>query len=124
VESRILKANNETLRHDFSVVDRLLLRQLYSGNFRSIRRGATCRQLYWYFNDNLHLHLGYGIDSPSSRDLGANQILSNQTAFSTLVWAVSPLLQLSFEVDYRKTKYNSAVDADGFTFAFESLWQF
>jgi hypothetical protein len=71
----------------------------------SIRASGGWGELYAYLSDDLHMHLGYGIDAADRNDLGTGYRLCNETAFGTLVWDLGPCLQLSFEMDYRRTSY-------------------
>ena len=71
----------------------------------AIRASGGWGELYAYLCDDLHLHLGYGVDVAVRDDLGPGDMLRNGTTFGTLVWELSPRVQLSFEVDYRRTSY-------------------
>ena len=71
----------------------------------SIGASGGWGEVYAYLRDDLHLHLGYGIDAADRNDLATGYILRNETTFGTLVWDLSSRLQLSFEVDYRRTSY-------------------
>ncbi len=76
-------------------------------------------ELYYYFNDTLHWHVGYGIDTANDSSL----INQNQTLFSNLIWNLNPQLQLSFEADYRITDYVQFGSKDGWIFLSEILWR-
>jgi hypothetical protein len=71
----------------------------------SISASGGWAEIYAYLRDDLHLHLGYGIDAADRHDLWTGSILRNETTFGTLVWDLSSRLQLSFEMDYRRTSY-------------------
>ena len=81
-------------------------------------------EAYYYVNDAVHLHTGYGVDSPVLGDLGPGQIARNQTYYANLVWELCRYIQVNFEVDYRKTNYVSLPDVDGVTFLSQFLWRF
>jgi hypothetical protein len=56
-------------------------------------------------------------------------ILQNQTYFTNFIWDVSQNVQMSFQVDYRKTDYtqfqlNAFLDSDAVLFASRFLWRF
>jgi len=70
-------------------------------------------EVYYYFTEALHLHLGYGIDSPFISTIGSNSINNNQTAYANLIWNLSLQLQISNELDYRKTSYTQLGNKDG-----------
>jgi hypothetical protein len=102
-----------------------VLQNYNTENFRPIRTSGGYAEVYYYLSQRVHLHSGYGIDSPVSRDLAAGQIASNQTFFNTFLLDVSQSFQIGVEVDYRRTRYISpALDADGFLFMNQFLWRF
>ncbi|MGL4422308.1 MAG: hypothetical protein ACRCZF_16680, partial [Gemmataceae bacterium] len=101
-----------------------ILQSFNPNTFAGIRSRGGWGEVYCYFNDKLHLHTGYGIDTPCQRELASTQFAKNQTYFTNLVWDASSVLQLSFEVDYRKTNYISFQNADGFVFLTQMLWRF
>ncbi|MEI6818600.1 MAG: hypothetical protein WCL19_03250 [Verrucomicrobiota bacterium] len=93
----------------------------------SISASGGWGELYAYLSDDLHLHLGYGIDAADRNDLGTGYMLRNETAFGTLVWDLDPRLQLSFEMDYRRTSYlGSRGDElfDGLIYMSGITWKF
>lgn len=92
--------------------------------FQAIRTRGGWGEAYVYVTDKLHLHTGYGVDAPLRRDLAPTQFARNQTYFTNLVWDASKVLQLSFEVDYRKTDYIAFNDASGVVFLTQMLWRF
>lgn len=95
-----------------------------SNTFQAIRTSGGWGEVYYYFTDKLHLHTGYGIDAPLRRDLASTQFLMNQTYFANLVWDASKTLQISFEVDYRKSNYIAFQNANGVVFQTQILWRF
>ncbi len=53
--------------------------QSFNGvSLQAIRSRGGFGEAYFYFTDKLHLHAGYGIDSPVGRDLSSTQIARNQ----------------------------------------------
>ncbi len=99
--------------------------QSFNGiTFRPIRSRGGFGEVYYYFNDSLHLHAGYGIDAPTREDLSPVQFAKNQTYFTQVAWDVSKVLQLSFEVDYRQTDYVTFRNADGVVFLTQFLLKF
>ena len=101
-----------------------VLQSFNSTSFNPIRTRGGWGEAFWYFTDKLHLHVGYGVDAPIQRDLAASQLAKNQTYFTNLVWDPSRALQISFEVDYRKTDYIAFGDIDGVVFISQMLWRF
>ena len=101
-----------------------ILQSFNNITFEVINSQGVWGEAYWYFNDRVHLHAGYGMDDPQNDDLSPVQILHNQTAYGTFFWDLSRVLQLGFEVDWRATKYFAPLrDADGWLFMGQVLWR-
>jgi hypothetical protein len=98
--------------------------QSFGRDLRPIRGVGGFGEAYYYVTDKLHLHTGYGIDSPVVRDLGPVQIARNQTYYANLIWDVNKMIQISGAVQYRKTDYVLLPDADGMVFLSQFLWRF
>lgn len=86
-------------------------------------------EVFCYLSDEVHVHVGYGIDQPQDSDLAPTQIRSNQTYFMNWVWDLSKAVQLGLEVDYRETEYtefapNAFLDSDAVIVATRFLWRF
>ena len=95
-----------------------------STTLRAIRATGGFGEVYYYFNDQIHLHAGYGIDSPLRQDLAAGQFARNQTYYANLVFDAAKGLQISGQVEYRKTDYIAFRNADGVVFTTQFLWRF
>jgi hypothetical protein len=87
-----------------------------STTFQPIHARGGFGEIYGYLTDALHLHVGYGIDAPRRRDLTPTMFAKNQSYYANMVWDASKVLQISFEVDYRKTDYIAFRNADGVIF--------
>ena len=86
-------------------------------------------EVFCYLSDEVHVHVGYGIDQPQESDLAPSQIRSNQTYFMNWVWDLSKAVQLGLEVDYRETEYtefapNTFLDSDAVVIATRFLWKY
>ena len=86
-------------------------------------------EVFCYLSDEVHVHVGYGIDQPQESDLAPSQIRSNQTYFINWVWDLSKAVQLRLEVDYRETEYtefapNTFLDSDAVVIATRFLWKY
>jgi hypothetical protein len=101
-----------------------IIQSFNSETLGAIRTRGGWGEVYFYLTDQLHLHTGYGIDAPLQQDLAPTQFAKNQTYFANLVWDVSKVFQVSFEVDYRKTDYIAFQNADGLVFLTQMLWRF
>lgn len=78
--------------------------------FEGIRSGGGFGEVYYYICPNeLHTHVGYGIDDPADGDLAVVQPLRNETLYANLLWDVSTALRVGLEVAVRKTAYRSPV---------------
>lgn len=101
-----------------------ILQFINATTFQGIRSRGGWGEVYCYFNEKFHLHAGYGIDAPIDRDVAPTQILRNQTYYANMVCDLNKTLQISFEVDYRRTDYIQFLDADGVLFYTQFLWRF
>ena len=101
-----------------------ILQSFNSVTFQALRTRGGWGEAYCYFTDKLHLHTGYGIDAPLRQDLAPTQFAKNQTCYTNLVWDASKVLQVSFEVDYRKTDYIAFPNANGVVFLTQMLLRF
>lgn len=101
-----------------------VLQSFNPNTFRPVRTRGGWGEVYYYFSDQIHLHTGYGIDTPTWGDLAPTQIGRNQTYYTNVVWDVSKVFQVSFEVDYRKTDYIAFRDASGVVLLTQMLWRF
>ncbi len=91
----------------------------------AIRSSGGWGEVFAYLTPTLHVHSGYGIDSPLRRAGDTFVLTQNQTFFTNLVWNWSKNIQISNQVDYRKTNYRSPLlDATGCIFYSEFQWKF
>jgi hypothetical protein len=92
---------------------------------RSIRSSGGWGELFLYFTPQLHLHTGYGVDSPLRRTGDTFLLTENQTWYTNLVWNWTKNIQISNQVDFRKTSYRDPLlDAEGVIFYSEFQWKF
>lgn len=101
-----------------------VLQSFNTDTIQAIRTRGGWGEVYYYFTDQFHLHTGYGIDAPLRQDLASTQFAKNQTYLANFVYDASKVLQLSFEVDYRKTDYIAFENANGVVFLTQMLWRF
>jgi hypothetical protein len=98
---------------------------LDSTTLQAIRSSGGWGEVFVYLTPKLHVHSGYGIDSPLNRPGDTFVLTENQTFFTNLVWNWTKNVQVSNQVDYRKTNYRSPLqDATGCIFYSEFLWKF
>jgi hypothetical protein len=96
-----------------------------SGTQNAIRSAGGWGEVFAYLTPRLHIHTGYGIDSPLRRTGDTFPLTQNQTFFTNIVWNWSKNVQISNQVDYRRTDYQSPLlDASGCIFYSEFLWKF
>jgi hypothetical protein len=92
---------------------------------QAIRSNGGWAEVFAYVTSKFHVHSGYGIDSPLSNSESSFVIRENQTYFVNFVWNVTRNIQLSNQVDYRKTSFaDPLLDAEGCIFYSEFLWTF
>jgi hypothetical protein len=102
-----------------------VMQSFNSITFDVIRSRGGFAEAYVYILDNLHLHGGYGIDNPENEDLDILQIKRNQSAYASLFWDLSSIVELSLEADYRKTSFfRPLLSADGFIVMSQLLFRF
>ncbi len=93
--------------------------------FAPIRGSGGWGELFFYFSDRLHIHSGYGIESPQRSALSTTSgIARNETWYTNWVWDFDKSIQLSFEVDYRETRFVSLERGSGVLFISQFLWRF
>jgi hypothetical protein len=92
---------------------------------QAIRSSGGWGEVFTYLTPKLHVHSGYGIDSPLRRAGDTFVLTENQTFFTNIVWNWTKNVQISNQIDYRKTNYRSPLlDATGCVFYSEFLWRF
>lgn len=92
---------------------------------RTVRSSGGWGELFVYLTQSLHVHSGYGIDSPLRRAGDTFLITENQTWYTNVVWNWTKNIQISNQVDFRKTNYRSPLlDAQGTIFYSEFQWKF
>ncbi len=76
----------------------------------AIRSSGGWGEVFAYLTPKLHIHSGYGIDSPL-RSKTAIHLYSrkNQTFFTNIVWNWSKNIQISNQVDYRKNQLSKPI---------------
>ena len=93
--------------------------------FQPIRGSGGWGEVFFYLSDRLHVHSGYGIESPQRAALPVESgIARNETWYSNWIWDVNKTVQLSFEVDYRQTDFVSLQSGSGALFISQFLWRF
>jgi hypothetical protein len=96
-----------------------------SVTLRPIRSSGGWGEIFAYLTPKLHVHTGYGVDSPLRRAGDTFPLTENQTFYTNLVWNWSKNIQISNQVDFRKTNYRSPLlDATGCIFYSEFQWRF
>lgn len=101
-----------------------IMQSFNTDTYKPIRTRGGFGEAYYYVTDQFHIHAGYGVDAPLERDLAPTQFAKNQTYFTNFVYDASKVLQLSFEVDYRKTDYIAFENSNGVVFMTQMLWRF
>ncbi|MFN7723221.1 MAG: hypothetical protein ACK5ZC_13975 [Pirellulaceae bacterium] len=82
-------------------------------NFQAIRGRGGFLEAFYYLNDQIHVHGGYGVEGAIRRDLANDQgIARNSAYFVSLFWDLHRSVQTSFQVDYRQTDLVAFADND------------
>jgi len=95
-----------------------------SQTYAAVRGSGGLLEGFYYFNEKVVVHAGYGIDAPVRGDLAADGIARNDAWFSSLFWDLNRTIQLGFQVDYRTTDYVALPDNDAVVFYTQFLWRF
>lgn len=97
-----------------------------SETFRAIRGQGGFVEAFVYLTNRLHLHGGYGVEGPLRRDLpvSAGSIARNSAYYSSMFWDISPMVQYSFQVDYRETDFLVLQDNSGWIFYNQLAFRF
>ncbi len=66
---------------------------------QAIRSSGGWGEVFSFRTPKLHVHTGYGIDSPLSRTGDTFVLTENQTYFANLVWNWTKNFQISKQVD-------------------------
>jgi hypothetical protein len=92
---------------------------------REVRSSGGWGEVFAYLTPTLHLHSGYGIDSPLRRAGDSFLLTENQTIYTNLVWNWTKNVQISNQVDYRRTNFRDPlIDVTGYIFYSEFQWRF
>jgi hypothetical protein len=92
---------------------------------REVRSSGGWGEVFAYLTPKLHVHTGYGIDSPLRRTGDSFLLAENQTIYTNLVWNWTKNVQISNQVDYRQTRYRDPlIDAEGTIFYSEFQLRF
>lgn len=82
-------------------------------NYQAIRGRGGFLEAFYYLNDQVHVHAGYGVEGPIRRDLASDQgIARNSAYFVSLFWDLHRSVQTSVQVDYRQTDLVALADND------------
>lgn len=93
-------------------------------DFHPVRGSGGWVDAFYYCNDQVHVHLGYGLEVPDGETLGPKGISRNETYYTTMVWDVSERFQIGLEADYRQTDYVTLAGGQGAVLISQLLWRF
>lgn len=69
-------------------------------------------EVWLYWHDQLHSHVGFGIDDPYNSDLSSGRRSLNQFFFANLIWDVTSMFDVGLEVSRWETKYVGLSDGE------------
>jgi hypothetical protein len=82
-------------------------------DYQAIRGRGGFLEAFYYLNEQIHVHGGYGVEGPIARDLASDQgIARNSVYFASVFWDLHRSLQTSLQVDYRQTDFVALTDND------------
>jgi hypothetical protein len=93
-------------------------------DFYPVRGSGGWVDAFYYCSDQVHVHLGYGLEVPDGETLGPKGISRNETYYTTMVWDVSERFQIGLEADYRQTDYVTLAGGQGAVLISQLLWRF
>jgi len=96
-----------------------------SDTFQEVRGSGGWAEVFFYLGERLHIHSGYGIESPDRSALSmVSGIARNETWYTNWVCDLNKSVQVSLECDYRKTAFVSLEKGSGALFITQFLWRF
>lgn len=112
-----------------------ILQTLNPSTGNGIRSVGGWAEVYFKATDRITFYSGYGIDDPRNQDLGFytdpmdpndfGQRTLNQVAWSSLMFAVTPSVQLAGEISHRETHYlNPIFSEQGMLYHFASTLKY
>lgn len=79
---------------------------------RGIRSTGGWGELWYHVTDDIHTHVGFGIDDPRDSDLSVGRRSQNHFWFANIVHDITDLFSVGFEVSYWKTKFVRLADGE------------
>jgi hypothetical protein len=102
-----------------------ILQNVNSVTKTGVRNSGGWVEVYYYLcPEELHTHVGYGIDDPLDSDLAPGQPARNDTYFANLIWDITRPFRLAGEVTYRQTSYTFVPNNEGVGFHLQAQWRF
>jgi hypothetical protein len=101
-----------------------ILQNINVDTLEGIRSTGGWFETFVYWAECLHSHVGYGVDDPIARDVGALGRTYNSTIYGNLLWDIGPALRIGFELAWRETHYKSLLDNEGVGFHTQFQWTF
>ena len=81
-------------------------------------------EIFVYWTQCWHSHVGYGIDVPRDGDITLLGRTKNETYFANLIWDVNSTFRIAGEVAWRKTEFLTLPDNHGIGFHTQFQWTF
>jgi hypothetical protein len=89
-----------------------------------VRSEGGWGEFAWWWQPDLHSHIGYGRDRAWSSSGAQPGVRSNETAFANLFWDPSPMTTLGLEATWRRTEYEGGLGNEGFALMLSSELRF
>jgi hypothetical protein len=80
-------------------------------------------ELFTYWTQCVHSHVGYGIDDPRDSDVRLGGRTRNETYFANTLWDINPTFRVGFELAWRETQ-RALANNEGVGFHTQFQWAF
>ena len=96
-----------------------------TGTCDAVKSTGGWLEFWWDWTEQLHYHLGYGIDDPDEEDAEAISIAKNSVIYTNLVYDFTKFLRTGIEYSYWTTDYREGNPAgeEGEAHVVEWMWQ-
>jgi hypothetical protein len=101
-----------------------VLQNINADTLEGIESSGGWIELFTYWTQCVHSHLGYGIDDPQDSDVVLTGRTRNETYFANTLWDINPTFRVGFELTWRETQYRALPDNDGVGFHTQFQWAF
>lgn len=91
---------------------------------RAIRSIGGWGEVWWYWTETIHSHVGFGIDDPRDEDLSPGRRTQNHVFWANVIYNVTPELEVGFETSYWETRFKGLENGEATRFEFVMRYHF